>query len=303
MALEHRDGQLATVLLVVHDQDLEIAQLAVAARTQRRRRRFRGTPRVALRICARKLEREGRATTQAVTVGFDAAVVKLRQVTSDRQTEAEAAVRARERAVRLFETLEHLRQEATSRCPLPLSLTRRATCLRLGVDLDGDGAALGRELDCVVQQVGDHLLQSAGIRKNPHWGLGQILLEHLDAWLERRAHAVDRRLDHLCSRQSSADLSRARLDTMLAVSSKSSIKRACATALRSITRIALSRCSSFEPGDEQARPTQDGVQWRAQLVRERGQKLVLQAAGLLGPAIQPCIVDGQRGALAQILGK
>src|SRR4029079_3403180 len=125
-----------------------------------------------------KLEREGRATTQAITVGFDAAMVKLRQVTSDRQTEAETAMSTRERAVRLFETLKHLWQEGLLD-PFTVVADAQYDVLGLGVDLDGDGGALGRELDCVVQQVGGHLLQSAGIRKNPHWGLGQILVEIL----------------------------------------------------------------------------------------------------------------------------
>ncbi len=69
---------------------------------------------------------------------------------------------------------------------------------------------------------------------------------------------------------------------MRETSSRSSISAVCALALRSITSSAFARAwSSNGRVRKQRDPADDGVQRRAQLVRERAEKVVLDAIGLV----------------------
>ena len=64
---------------------------------------------------------------------------------------------------------------------------------------------------------------------------------------------------------------------MRVMSSRSSISCACARALRSMASSPLARSSSAwrRAAQQDLRPAEDGVERRAQLVRERGEELVL----------------------------
>ena len=75
-------------------------------------------------------------------------------------------------------------------------------------------------------------------------------------------------------------------------------------------RIALDRLQRIadgrrvkRPRSQHAGPSDDRRQRCAQLVRDRGQELVLGPAGLLSRAIEPRIVDGLGGTTGQVLGE
>ena len=98
----------------------------------------------------------------ALAVGLDRAAMQLDEVMGDRQTDAEAAVFARELGVGLAEHLEDVAQEGF----------RDARAVVADGDLGGrlvaaqadlDRPALGCELDGVGQQVPDDLLQAIGV--------------------------------------------------------------------------------------------------------------------------------------------
>ncbi len=81
-----------------------------------------------------------------------------------------------------------------------------------------------------------------------------------------------------------------------AMSSRSSTSRSCDAALRSITsRRAVARLEARLRAQD-ARPAEHGVERRADLVRERGQKLVLQLRRFLGDAARAL---GRRDLAAQ----
>ncbi len=54
---------------------------------------------------------------------------------------------------------------------------------------------------------------------------------------------------------------------------------------------------------EQARPAQDGVERGAQLVRERGQELVLDPVDALGLAVEARVVQGERRGVPELPGQ
>ena len=79
-------------------------------------------------------------------------------------------------------------------------------------------------------------------------------------------------------------------------SSRSSTICVSEVALRSMVSSARCRLSGATlPGAQHARVAEDRVQRRAQLVRERRQKFVLQAARLLGIHIETRILERDRG--------
>ena len=135
------------------------------------------------------------------------------------------------------------------------------------------------------------------------------IAEHLagvvgDRWRSRiaRASAAGLSAETTVSNTAAIDTgwmsSRSLPEVMRLTSSRSSIRRACARALRSIVAAALatSTAPALRPA-EQVGPAEDGVERRAQLVRQRGQELVLHAARPLGLDARLALGREQRLAL------
>ena len=95
--------------------------------------------------------------------------MRLDQAPRDEQAEAEAADRARDRAVSLTETLEDVRQEAgiDAAAGIPHADVDRTIG---SLDGHGDGAARRRELHRVSEQVDEHLLEAVRIGDDQHLG-------------------------------------------------------------------------------------------------------------------------------------
>ena len=76
-------------------------------------------------------------------------------------------------------------------------------------------------------------------------------------------------------------------------SSTSSISRTCASAFRSITSTACAVRSSRSLRPQNPRPPENGIQRRAELVRQRAQEFVFETIGLLRLSIQLNPVERQ----------
>ena len=153
-------------------------------------------------------------------------------------------------------------------------------------------AALGRELHGVRHQVPQDLLQAIGIAR--HWP---------DARIERRSAArtpfasaagctvVDRVVDTTAGRSTACTFRRILPETMRETSSTSSTIWVSELALRSsVSNARASASRRQQAASHQPRVADDGVQRRAQLVREHREELVLQPAGVLGVRQQPRVL-------------
>ena len=182
--------------------------------------------------------------------------------------------------------------------PSPVSDTMISTCEPTRRTCVCTRAAARRELDGVRQQVPHRLLQPLAIAVDA----GRAVLDH-------RLHAqplhLRRRLDGAAPpprpprpRSTSSTSSRSLPEMMRDRSSRSSISRACAAALRTIASIGLGGARRIgDAGLEDLAPAHDGVDRRAQLVRERRQELVLGPVRGARLAVGARVVDGQRGPL------
>ena len=85
-------------------------------------------------------------------------------------------------------------------------------------------------------------------------------------------------------------------DTMREMSSTSSTICVSDVALRSIVSIAFSLLvRRDDAGPQHARVAEDGVERRPQLVREAGEEIVLDPAGLLHVRVQARVLERDRG--------
>jgi hypothetical protein len=226
------------------------------------------------------------------------AAVQLDEVTDQRQPEAEAAVGAGARAVGLPERLEHVGEDAGGD---PLAGVGH-------LDLGGavhrpqrhlHAAAGRRELHRVHQQVPHHLLQAVG---RAHDGAERAVARQRERDVlgaGGRPHDVERGLDdgvqvHGLDVEPHASgddpgeieqvLDEAGLGGGVA---QDGIDRARPRGLVQLGAL------------QQARPPEDRVERRAQLVRHRGQQLVLRPVQRLGP--QARLLLAREQALAVLL--
>src|SRR5215207_1007299 len=125
---------------------------------------MRSGPRASLKVATpgrvfmpgreRQLDREGRAEALPPALGADGPPVEFRQVTHERQPEAEAPVPPRGRAVTLAEAVEDVRQEVRA------DALARVAHLDLGQrprvnEVDLDAPPLVGKLDGVREEVRD----------------------------------------------------------------------------------------------------------------------------------------------------
>ena len=293
---QHLADQRQGVRLVVDDQQAQPVQARRLDGAGRRELDAGRRPPAAAdrgdRGARRDLEHERRPLPLARALGPHRAAVGGDQLLDDRQAEAEAAVTARGRGVRLLERLEDVGQRLA---PDPLAgvLHRHAHVGALALCADPDAAPLGRELHRVRQQVPDDLLHPIGVG-----GDDQRVVHRLDRdgdplALRGRRHRLDRR------RHCLGDLGRAQAQRQLAADDARDVEDVLdQRGLR--PRVALDDGqAAVDLGRRVApaqrlRPAEDRVQRRAQLVRDHGQELVLGAAGQLGLAAQPLLL-GARG--------
>ncbi len=168
--------------------------------------------------------------------------------------------------------------------PLPGVLDDQAHRAVLLIDPHRDRAAARRELDGIRQHVPRR--SAAPGPASPMISRGRV---PSTVWIVMFLAGADGRddVDRRGGRCHEIDGRRTRgaacRVTMRAMSSMSSISRACATALRSMTsqRARHHLGSTFWPS-RMLRPAEHRVQRRAQLVRQRGQELVLHAQRVFG---------------------
>ena len=165
-----------------------------------------------------------------------------------------------------------------------------------------DGALVGRELDRVRQQVPDDLLQAVGIAaQGPD-------RRHRDGELDvlgrrRRLHGRRRRVDHRGQVErpdAEADLPGDDPGDVQQVLDE--LGHRLGVAIDRVQRL-LAPLGLEVAALEPPRPADERVEGRAQLVRERGQELVLRAAGRLGRRPRRLLVAQQPLARpGQLLG-
>ena len=218
---------------------------------------------------------------------IDVAAVSLDQLAGDGQAESQAAVPARGRAVPLAERLEDV-----------FDLRRRHAARRIGdenehllaglTEARAHLAASRRVLDRVVEDVAQRHPQAGGIAARPHG----------PRRLRRRARTARPVIDQSQrpprwrrarrppagpaasaeARDSTTGPVRSRARRPSAAPSTSASWR---RALRSMTSSPRSTCCGATPRHaQQLGPAQDRVERRPQLVRDDGQELILQAAGV-----------------------
>src|SRR5262249_12251200 len=128
-------------------------------------------------------------------LGTDASAVALHQLAHDGETQPEAAVAPRVRAVGLAEAIEDVGKEL-GRDPLPRVLHRDAHAVARVLQAYGDPPAGRRYRDRVRQQVPHDLLEPGGVGPYRAGARVQARLEREVTPLRHRAQALERRLHH-----------------------------------------------------------------------------------------------------------
>ena len=172
----------------------------------------------------------------------------------------------------------------SGRMPMPVSLTTISTCELTRSSRTCTRPPLRRELDGVRQQVPDDLLQAIGIAR-----------DRADARIERSSAArtplasaagctVATALSTISGSSTGCTSSRILPETMRDTSSTSST--ICVSARRvALERLeaALGLLAGQHAAAQQPRVADDGVQRRAQLVRQHREELVLHPVGVAAP--------------------
>ena len=139
----------------------------------------------------------------------------------------------------------------------------------------------GVNLIALRQQVPHHLLQAVGVAGDRAGAGVELERRARCPWPRPPGARLDRRLDDADQVDGARRRARSLPVMMRDTSSRSSMSWACSAALRSIVSSAAARRVGVEAARaQQLRPAEDGVERRAQLVRQRGQELVLDAVGL-----------------------
>ena len=214
----------------------------------------------------------------------------------DGQAEAEPAVRARRAAVPLAEALEDVRQErrvdaaavvadADLRPAPPMRRRRRRPARPRGVNLTA-----------LRQQVPDHLLQAVAVADHRTGDRAHRPVRAGDRASRRRPAA---RLDG--GAHDRPQVERLHLEPQLAGDDARHVEQVVDQPRLGLG-VALdaspgrARCAPRRrmPRFEQLGPAEDRVERRAQLVRERGQEVVLGAVRVLRVAIEERVVERER---------
>ncbi len=223
---------------------------------------------------------EAAAAVGAVAGGVHRAAVHLDQPLDQRQADAQAALRAFARAVGLREQVEHARQHVGRQADARvLHHDHRVVAIALGQHLDV--AALGRVLGRVVQQVGHDLAQPRRVgvhhqrarRREPR-------REVVAAGVDQRAAGLDRGADGV----GHVDLLAPQFDLALADAADveqvvDQVHHLPQLALDDLARVVVHRLVARELHD--LHRVADRCERVAQLVRERGEELVLAQVGIV----------------------
>ena len=168
---------------------------------------------------------------------------------------------------------------------MPVSVTAISDAVAGLPGADRNPPAFRGELDGVREQVPQHLLEARGIGED-------VDVLDVPRGLESSSSlssAAGRTLSSAASSTGTSGSGSSSICSLPVVmrdmSTRSLTSCACACALRSISSSAcVPRAAVQVIVQQHARPAEDDVQRRAELVRERGQELVLQAVRLAQPA-------------------
>ncbi len=182
--------------------------------------------------------------------------------------------------------------------PCPVSETRiRALGFSL-LERNIDTALFRRELHGVGEKIPDDLLETIGIGVGANVGI-ETGLEGDALGGRGRLDCVDRGLDDRGKNDIAADSAAVLPVVMRETSRRSSISFVCALTFRSMTsRPRIASAGSFSRRSRLG-PADDGIQRRAQLVREGGEEFVLQAVRLPIPG-EDRVLDGDGGDLHEL---
>src|SRR5438067_753978 len=275
--LEAHGHRFAHVGLVFDEEHVEaVERQGARAGASREPAEPRGVARLDILRRHREPHREGGALALARTRGRHRAAVPLDQVAHDRQPEPQPPVRARARAVGLPEALEDVRQEV-GRNPDARVTHADHGVMRVAREPDGDAPAARRELDGVGDEVPDDLLQPVAIAAHGTDAVVELALEGDLLRVGRRTDRVDGALD------GRRQVDGRQLETQLAGDDARDLEEVLDEASLEL-RVALDHLERAGPGfrlepagAQEARPDEDGAERRPQLVRERGEELVLRA--------------------------
>ena len=112
-------------------------------------------------------DREHAALPRARAARLHAAAVKLDELADQREPDAEAARGPLRRLIALHEEVEDARQQVGAHAHAAVAHAQQGLAA-LDAGPDADGAAGGRELERVADEVGDDLLQPRGVPGHPH---------------------------------------------------------------------------------------------------------------------------------------
>ena len=168
--------------------------------------------------------------------------------------------------------------------PAPVSRTRQHRVVALLGQADVDLVAAVRELDRIRQQVPDDLLQAAGVAGDERGAARGVDAQRDPPRVGGRLDRVHRGLDD------GGEIDRLHLEPHRAANHPGHVEQVldelrlhARVAVDDVQRLGLSR--GVERAELEHRdPAEDGVERRAQLVRDRGHEFVLGAAQRLGRA-------------------
>ena len=264
---QHHGEAVGRVEVVVDDQHLERA-LVPPGRTGNGRRKL------GRRGGQRQPHDELAAAAGAGAVGGDAPAVQLDEPARQRQPDAEPALRALQRRRDLREHLEHRRQ--VLRLDADAVVGHRDPQLSAGHRrLQRDAAAARRVLGRVVEQVQQHLRQPRGIGIEPH-GVGrQRHVQRVACRRDGGPRRLERTVHHAVQRHPlAAQRDLAAGDARHVEQVVDEAGHLAHLALDHVARPARVGVARVAQAQDLER-VGDGRERVAQLVRQRGQELVL----------------------------
>ena len=180
--------------------------------------------------------------------------------------------------------------------PSSATVTARAGAVR--VQAHARAPAARGELDRVGEQVQHHLLQPAGVAHDGH-RRGPAGRPARRSWPPPPGARSPWRAPRLRARSMGRGSRRSLPATMRETSRMSEMSCSCTRALRPMTSIGAADGRFVgQPLAQDLGPAHDRVERRAQLVRQRGQELVLQAVHVLGLGARR-LLAGQHGGHAR----
>src|SRR5262247_2404849 len=245
----------------------------------------------------RKPDSESRALAQAGALDVHSSAMHLHQAPHNGQAQSQPAVPSGDAAVGLTKPVEDKGQEFGRNSDACVNYLDFGLLFNVP-EANFHRATRRGELDRVVDQVPDHLLKPVAVEPEQVRYWGEVCSQTHLLGLRRRANRFDRRLDNRgqvglleVQRQIAGDDGR-NIEQIV-----NQLFLRAGVALYGLQGALFARLVET-PFTGERDPTEHGVERRAQLVRDGGEKFILQAVGLLGLGLRRLRASEHLGALA-----